>query len=509
MQEVCQKSCRMADNCCQICHLLAVFCPMPMPRKHPPHAASVALAAVGPAAADGLLSTLPPVLEAWLETLPEPHVLFDGRYRILAANSAYRREFGQNTPVLGRTCHAVSHHSDVPCDQAGETCPLARALYSGQRERVLHLHHTSRGEEYVHIELQPLHTGPGQAQYFLEKIHILPLAASHPDEQPLLGRAPAFRAALELMARVAPSETCVLLHGETGTGKTLAARAIHQASARAAHPLVVVDACGQSEAVLEAELFGLAKGAGGQGARSGLVEAAHGGSLLLEEVGDLPLGVQAKLLRLLESGTYRRVGSSELRRADVRLLATTRHDLPALVRQGRLRADWYHCLSAFPITLPALRERAGDIPLLVQALLQRIAPGRRLELAPQALQPLAQHPFAGNVRELRNVLVRAALLTDGHSISAATVQRALGFVPRQIGVDANEHIPPTPSAPRRALRALQDDALRAALHGPQGTRLEQARALGISPRTLYRRLRALQEQQAAGAPRAEGGDSLI
>lgn len=472
-----------------------------MPRKHCASRSGTAAQTPAP--------TLPPVLDAWLETLPEPHVLFDDHYRILAANSAYQREFGQGAPVLGRTCYAVSHHSSVPCDQAGESCPLARALYSGQRERVLHLHHTSRGEEYVHIELQPLHTGPGAARYFLEKIHILPLGSSHPDEQPLLGRSPALRAALELMARVAPTDTCVLLHGETGSGKRQAARAIHQASARAAHSLVVVDACGQDEAALQAQLFGQAKGANGQGARSGLVEAAQGGSLLLQEVALLPLSVQTQLLRLVESGSYQRVGSSEWRRADVRLLATTQHDLPSLVQQGRMRADWLHALSAFPIALPPLRARGGDIDLLAQALLQRIAPGRRLELTAHALQLLAQQHWGGNVRELRNVLVRAALLTDGHSISAATVQRALGLSAHVAGAASGTA---ATLAPRRGLRALQDDALRAALQapqGPQGTRQEQAQALGISQRTLYRRLRALQEQQAAGAPRAEGGDSLI
>ncbi len=173
----------------------------------------------------------------------------------------------------------------------------------------------------------------------------------------------------------------MLLHGETGTGKTLAARALHQASARAAQPLVEVDVSGIQAAHLEAELFGQARGSSGHSARSGLIEAAQGGSLLLREVADLPLGVQAQLLRLLDSGTYQRVGSHELRRADVRLLATTRHDLPVLLRQGQLRADWYYALSTFPIALPALRERLGDLPLLAQALLQRLAPGRHLALA--------------------------------------------------------------------------------------------------------------------------------
>ena len=120
------------------------------------------------------------LLATWLETLPQPHVLFDAQYRIVAANSAYQQVFGQDASVLGRTCYAVSHRSSVPCDQAGEACPLARAQYSGQSERVLHLHHTQRGQEHVAITLQPLRTGAGPAQYFLEKMELLPLGAAGP-----------------------------------------------------------------------------------------------------------------------------------------------------------------------------------------------------------------------------------------------------------------------------------------------------------------------------------------
>lgn len=448
------------------------------PTEHPPHPQRSALSAAQP------------LLTAWLETLPEPHVLFDRHYRILAANAAYRHTFGQDASVLGRTCYAVSHHSPVPCDQAGELCPLARAQYSGQRERVLHLHHTSRGEEYVQIELQPLRIGAGIAEYFLEKIEPLPTGQTGPGEQVMLGRAPAFRAVLELIARVGPSNTCVLLQGETGSGKELAARALHAASARADHPLVVVDCAGLSEALLEAELFGQSSGRGPAAppARTGLVEMAHGGTLLLDEVGDMPWGVQAKLLRLLDSGTYRRPGHTELRRADVRIIASTHRPLHQLAREGRLRQDLYHRLNAFPITLPPLRERSQDIGLLAQDLLQRLAPGRRLGLAPTALRQLQQQPWPGNVRELRNVLERAILLTDGPTISAATIGQAIG-----LDVDAGATLHPPLPAPRTRLRALEQEALRHALQPTNGTRQQQAQALGISPRTLYRRLKALEQ----------------
>ncbi|NUN62480.1 MAG: PAS domain-containing protein, partial [Burkholderiaceae bacterium] len=189
-----------------------------------------------------------PDFAAYLDALPEPHILFDRHYRIVAANAAYRRQYAQGAPVVGRTCYEVSHHSTVPCDQAGETCPLARSLHSGQRERVLHLHHTPRGEDYVQIELLPLRDASGRAQYFLEKMEPLPVAQGHAGSDVgdgvvggMLGRSPPFQAVLELIARVGPSLASVLLLGESGTGKELAARAVHEASPRAGRPLVVVD----------------------------------------------------------------------------------------------------------------------------------------------------------------------------------------------------------------------------------------------------------------------------
>lgn len=273
---------------------------------------------------DDTLASPRPDFAAYLEALPEPHILFDRHYRIVAANAAYRRQYAQGAPVVGRTCYEVSHHSTVPCDQAGETCPLARSLHSGQRERVLHLHHTPRGEDYVQIELLPLRDASGRAQYFLEKMEPLPVAQGHAGSDVgdgvvggMLGRSPPFQAVLELIARVGPSQASVLLLGESGTGKELAARAVHEASPRAGRPLVVVDCASLPETLFESELFGHERGAftGAHTARAGLVEAAHGGTLFLDEVGDIPLTMQVKLLRLLESGTYRRVGQTELRRA--------------------------------------------------------------------------------------------------------------------------------------------------------------------------------------------------
>ena len=437
------------------------------------------------------MATVLPELVSYLEGLPEPHILFDGQYRIIAANAAYRRQFSPQASVVGRTCYEVSHHFSVPCDQAGESCPLARSRASGQRERVLHLHHTPQGESYVNIELVPLRDARGAQAWFIEKMEPLRVAQGQPAAQGLIGRSPAFQRMLELVSRVGPSQASVLLLGASGTGKELVAQAVHEASPRAAHPLVVVDCASLPETLFESELFGHERGAftGANASKPGLVEAASGGTLFLDEVGDIPLPMQVKLLRLLENGTYRRVGSTALRRTDVRVVAATHRDLKAMVADGRFREDLYYRLSTFPIALPALRDRVDDIPMLAVALLARVAPQRRLALSAGALAVLQRHAFPGNVRELRNVLERAALLADGTRIETVHVERALGS-------DA-----PAPARPVAAsdtsLRSVARAALQAQLKAHRGSRAELARKLGISERSLYRKLRDIDPEPPA------------
>ena len=441
-----------------------------------------------------------PELVSYLEGLPEPHILFDRQYRILAANAAYRQQFGAQASVVGRACYEVSHHFSVPCDRAGESCPLARSRESGRRERVMHLHHTAQGQAYVNIELVPIVDARGQQSYFVEKMEPLRVAQGTPAGQGLIGRSRAFRQMLELVARVGPSEASVLLLGESGTGKELVARALHEASPRSARALVVVDCASLPETLFESEVFGHEKGAytGAHSAKPGLVEAASGGTLFLDEVGDIPLSMQVKLLRLLESGTYRRVGSTELRRADIRVISATHRDVQAMVAEGRFREDLFYRLSTFPIPLPPLRERREDIPLLAASLLERVAAGRQLRLSATALQRLAMHRFPGNVRELRNVLERASLLTDGAVIELPQIEAALGLAPAPRGAGGAAAAPqPSARIVHETLHEAEMQALRDALASHHGTRQQLAQQLGISLRSLYRKLRELQVPDAA------------
>ena len=454
---------------------------------------------------------------SFLDHLPEPHILFDRQYRIVGANRVYREQFAPpGGSVVGRTCYAVSHHFDVPCDQAGESCPLTRAQASGQRERVLHLHHTPRGEEYVNIELTPVCNAKGEQAYFVEKMVALKVARGKPAAQGLIGRAPAFQRMMEWVSRVAPSPATVLLLGESGTGKELVARAVHEASPRADKALVPVECSSLTETLFESELFGHERGAftGANTSRTGLVEAASGGTLFLDEVGDIPLTMQVKLLRLLENGTYRRVGSTEVRHADIRVIAATNRPLEQMVREGKFREDLYFRLSTFPIALPPLRERASDIPLLAEALLQRVVPERHLTLTPAAVDCLLVQPFPGNVRELRNLLERTALLCDGSAIDVSHLELALGSggltAPKGTGgsqpmTSANANasgVKPLAAVPTPpvSLHDMGLAVLSEQVRQHQGGRAELAAKLGISERSLYRKLKALEafERGAGG-----------
>ncbi len=422
---------------------------------------------------------LPTELLALIESLPEPRILVDPDYRILAANAAYLHTFGNPREIVGHTCFEISHHYDQPCDQCGESCPRQTAMKTRQASRVLHLHHTPRGQEYVDVELVPIHDAAGKLAYFVETMRFLHETGQRPGALGMVGRSAAFTRMLDLINRVAPAMTPVLLLGESGTGKELAAQAVHNLSPRRDKPFVPVDCSGMTESLFESELFGYEKGAftGAGQRKTGLVEAAAGGTLFLDELGDIPLHLQVKLLRLLETGTYRRVGGVELLHADFRLVAATHRNLAAMVESGEFRRDLYYRLSAFPIHLPALRERREDLPSLVEHLLARLAPERPLRLDAASRDYLARHDFPGNIRELRNLLERALLMADGDVLALAPPdQESTGEAARK------------PDEALLSLAEAERRYVRAALERLGGDRKELARRLGISERTLYRKL---------------------
>jgi DNA-binding NtrC family response regulator len=306
-----------------------------------------------------------------------------------------------------------------------------------------------------------------------------------PGAPAIVGRHPRIRAALRLLQRVAPTESTVLLTGESGTGKELFARALHALSPRKDGPCVALNCAAIPEALLENELFGHEKGAftGADRKVAGRFEAAEGGTLFLDEVGELPLPVQGKVLRVLEERTYERVGGGRTLRANVRLVAATNRDLSAMVDEGELRADLYFRLNVFPIELPALRDRADDVPLIARHLLGEIARRHRMDpprLDDDAAELLMAQPWPGNVRELANVLERAVILAEGPSLR---VLKAADLRP--------------------LLRPLESgggerDRLRQALIEADGDKRRAAEILGMSYRAV---LRKVKEHDLEGVPR--------
>ncbi|AGA34529.1 sigma54 specific transcriptional regulator, Fis family - like protein [Thioalkalivibrio nitratireducens DSM 14787] len=433
---------------------------------------------------------------ALLNAYQDPAVLLDLDYFILAANPAYVRAFG-DAPLSERSrCYEVSHGYAVPCDQAGESCPLHATLASHDVSRVMHIHHTPRGAEHVDVETHPVPGADGSIHYVLEIMRQTLVASATPSTSRMVGRSPAFRRMLEMIQRAAPSEAAVLLLGETGTGKEMVAQAIHESSARRDGPFVPVECAGLTETLFESELFGHEKGAftGATSLKTGLVEAARGGTLFLDEVGDIPLSMQVKLLRLLETGCFRRVGSAVPQEADFRLVCATHRDLKALVASDMFRLDLYFRIGVFPILLPSLRQRREDLPLLVEALMSRLRSARGKRLTPAAFRALEGMGFPGNIRELRNVLERASLLADGDSIQPADLIVDLEFQP------AGEAVPPADTV--IPLDELERQYLARVVAQHPGDRQELARQLGVSERTLYRKLQRLE----AGTPEHEGSD---
>ena len=428
-------------------------------------------------------------LVSFLDGQSDPRIVMDARYRIVAANRAYTEAFAHSEPLVGRHCYEVSHHFKAPCDQAGEPCPLRMSQDSGEAQRVLHLHHTEHGEEHVDVETTPIRDKSGQIVYFVETMRIVKQASSSPAAEGLVGRSTSFKQMLALAMRVAPTNATVLLLGETGTGKELVARMLHETGKNAGSPFVAVDCSGLTESLFESELFGYEKGAftGALHRKTGLVESAQGGTLFLDEIGDIALPQQVKLLRLLESGTYRRVGSTETLRADFRLICATHRDIGRMVEEESFRRDLYHRISTFPIHVPSLSERIEDIPLLADSFLKRVADGKNLHLSASAIEALKRRRYLGNIRELRNLIERATILADGEEINARHFD--FGLLPGK--ESGRESTPAGNDLVIRNIIPLEEMEQRYLAWAEKhfaGDRAALSCQLAVSPRTLYRKL---------------------
>ena len=333
----------------------------------------------------------------------------------------------------------------------------------------------------------------------------------------LVGTSASLEQVRRLIARVAGSEAAVLVRGETGTGKELVARAIHEGSARAAGPMVAVNCGALPEHLVESELFGHRKGAftGADEHRAGLFEVADGGTLFLDEIGELPKSLQSRLLRALESGEIRRVGDNHPITVDVRVVCATHRSLEEMVRAGEFREDLLFRINTFEIAVPPLRERPEDIPALVQHFVREARPQMPpdAQVADEAaLAALAAHAWPGNVRELANAVEHALVLCDELPLSVEHMPARLGGLrprpqPVPVASVGGGHVPNVPAvAPRPAsgpvpprrptsLRELEMQAILEGLERNAGNKPRTAEELGISLKTLYNKLHQLQDGQ--------------
>lgn len=347
-----------------------------------------------------------------------------------------------------------------------------------------------------HLELQGFADSLGQlGSFVLGQLHLLqrlrqplgdtrpaPVSTSGPSGYGLIGKSSAMRKTCSLISKVLHSPYTVLLRGETGTGKEVVARAIHDCGPRRSQAFIVQNCAALPESLLESELFGYRKGAftGADRDRAGLFDAANGGTLLLDEIGDMPLSLQAKLLRVLQEGEIRPLGSNDTHKIDVRIIAATHRDLSAMVSEGAFREDLYYRLAQFPIELPALRQREGDILELARhfaekacAFLQRDA----VRWSDAALDHLSGYAFPGNVRELKGLVERAVLLCEEGELLSEHFALRMNALPEDTSLNLRERM-------KQVERNLLLDCLRK----NDGNQTISARELGLPRRTLLYRL---------------------
>ena len=427
-----------------------------------------------------------------IDILPGPFVVIDRDYRIVAANASYRQRYGvTDKELINRHCFEVSHDSTVPCSQHGEHCPLDHVFGMRESVQLIHIHYDrNRHPEQVRIQATPLFDEQGEVLFMGEYLDPIPT----PEEESgnlLIGRSKAVLRLTSLLQRVAPTQTTVLLSGESGVGKECAAEYLHQFSSRSSGPFVIVDCGTLGENLMESELFGHERGAftGATTRKKGLFETANDGTLFIDEVCELPLVLQTKLLRALETGCIRRVGGTEYIQIDVRVIAATNRDIEAMVARGDFRRDLYYRLSAFPIHVPALREHKDDIPAIAEYFLARLSEGdRHIPLSPEVIEKLLEYDYPGNVRELRNIIERAAIMaTNGVLRPEHLILDKDTIVPESYSVQAEDG---RERLITRNSRLREPDVV-AALQECDGHRGCAAQKLGVSERTLYRYLRKI------------------
>ncbi len=441
-----------------------------------------------------------------IEQSSEGTIIVDKDARIVWINERYARRFGLQDPSLaiGQPCENVIPGS------------LLRQVASNGQPILLDMMDTAK-DPLVVMRL-PIHDDTGELigaigfALFDQLQTLSPLLTRYLSMQQELATTRSLlkarqakysfahfigtsEASLEVKRRArrsAITQSTVLLLGETGTGKELLAHAIHNASPRANMPFVSINSAAIPETLLEAEFFGTAPGAftgAERKGRPGKLKIAQGGTLFLDEIGDMPLALQSKLLRVLQEKEYEPVGSNEVFQSDVRLIAATSTDLEAAIQRGDFRADLYYRLNVLPIKVPPLRERLEDLPALSEAILEELRSHHELES--DALGVLARHAWPGNIRELRNVLERAALLSDESLLSASDLQAAIGTLMPVTAPVASMDIPLQQETFSEARQRFDRHLIETTLRQCAGSVVLAASQLGLGRSTLYKKMATL------------------
>lgn len=323
-----------------------------------------------------------------------------------------------------------------------------------------------------------------QRRLVKENVQLREVLSRSQSKTEMVGQSPAMREVYHLIERAGPTDKAILIQGESGTGKELVAKALHQHSRRADKPLVVINCAALAETLLESELFGHEKGSftGAIAAKPGLFEIADGGTLFIDEIGEMPGSLQPKLLRVLEDGSMRRIGSVKERRVDVRIIAATNRDMAAEVRAGRFREDLYYRINVMSLQLPPLRERVGDILPLVKSFL-----GDDWRIEPEAMELIERYSWPGNIRQLINAIDRAKILADDKLIRVRDLPREVTHLHPEPAVRAASS-PASTHADPTTLASLQRAHIVDTLQRERGNKARAARALGVNRRSLYRLL---------------------
>jgi two-component system response regulator HydG len=448
-----------------------------------------------------------PGLSQFLDNLEEGILFLDQERHVVAINEAASRMLGQKQDaILNKLCPSLFEGTPCArnCGRIGH-CTLMANAKRGKKVQDLVVQRPDgvlvplRMWAMVLPSDEPLKYCAVVLRDRTHEIELEEEASNKMHLGGLVGHSAVMQELFRHILRAAASEASILVTGESGTGKELVAHALHDNSSRTKGPYIRVHCAAFPEQLLEDELFGHARGAftGAAAAREGRFEAAHGGTLLLDEIGEVPLSVQVKLLRVLQEREIERLGENQTRKVDVRIIAATHRDLPAMVSRGEFRADLYYRLRVLPLHLPALRERREDIPLLANSMLANMLirhPGRDLQISGEALDALNAYGWPGNVRELGNALEYAMVHVDGTTILARHLPPEIRETGR-LTADNDARTAPAPALVQHYYRApvqqegQEKEMLMRALEESGGNKAAAAEKLGMSRTTLWKRLK--------------------